>query len=161
MRVNDFPDCCTMKILSRFGCDGQHQNRQVHSKEGIIKYINNFIDMVGNYYGMVVCTTNSRQKIAEEALRELGFSCSDSVKKDSHCSTKVRLWWLSLEGKKRMTSEERARKLANKKRGLNYSPQYSVGAPSGDDFDTKMAVAITTCIGVAVLIGMAIFAVNF
>jgi len=93
MRYIGFPNCCTATILYDLGGTSvSGMSTWPISKEDITQYITHLLD---NCYGghTIVVATNSEQKVANEALRDMGFSHSKWMSKDAHPNTKLRLWW--------------------------------------------------------------------
>ncbi len=105
MIVRDFPHCCTAKIIADFGESivAEGGDRPVTLEE-VTDYLKEKIDRYANGifsgYAVLVAITNSDQKTASKALRQLGFKHSTWMQKKQHPDTKIRLWWYPLMGGK-------------------------------------------------------------
>lgn len=81
MHIDEFPYCCTAKIITDFGQEYPDDDLE-YSVEDIIEYLNQRIPNVrddGN--GVVVAITTSNQKNAAEALTRLGFYTNEKPMK--------------------------------------------------------------------------------
>lgn len=101
MEIRDFPYCCTAQLMVGFG---ESEVAEGGDFKMSLEDMKSRISMQMNYWveedcAMVVATTNSEQKTANKALKELGFDCSEWMYKSQHPETKVRLWWLNVAKK--------------------------------------------------------------
>ncbi len=91
MQTNDFPRCCTGKILQGFGQDGQRPE-PTRSVDEIKTYVQAQMRL-HSAMGFFTATTNHRQENAIQALKELGFSSTRWMTSKYHKDTKTKLWW--------------------------------------------------------------------
>jgi hypothetical protein len=93
MRITDFPNCCTAKIVYDFGetaVSGMYKGAR--TKKEVRKYLKEEL-LWSRGVACVVVITNSSQKNTNAVLRELGFCHSPWMEKKPHSNTKIRLWW--------------------------------------------------------------------
>lgn len=72
MHIDEFPSCCQIDIIhtfSEYDIDGDLHNC---SYDVVYSYVKDRIESY-SYPGMFMATTNSSQKKARKALRDLGF----------------------------------------------------------------------------------------
>jgi len=96
VRLQDFPRCCTMKILHEFGDSGTTPGDSL-TEDQIVEQVTALVNQArvdGNAF--VTATTNDRQETANRALNRLGFAHSRFGSKSRHPETRVRLWYLRL-----------------------------------------------------------------
>lgn len=95
MKTLEFPHCCTAKLMVDFGesiyAEGGDQEYSLKQVEKFIK--GEFTNWYNNSLAFFTVVTNSDQKIANKALRNLKFKHSKWMSKTAHPETKVRLWW--------------------------------------------------------------------
>jgi len=90
MIICNFPGCCNAEIIFNFGGTEVTENdKATISKDSIKAYI----ERQYTSGRCLVATTNTDQKEANEALKELGFKHSKWMRKNLHPETKIRLWW--------------------------------------------------------------------
>ena len=112
MKTLDFPHCCTAKIVADFG---ESVFAEGGAKDYTLKEVESFLkaaikDIYNSKRAAIVATTNSDQKIANKALRNLGFSHSNWMSKEQHSKTKIRIWWISIPKAKKKLKELEAKK---------------------------------------------------
>lgn len=93
MKLSSFPGCCTARVLHDLGGTGLSAGRKsAHDKLTVKKWLAN---KVKDHKGLscLVIMTNNQQATANTALKELGFECSDWMKKAQHPESRLRLWW--------------------------------------------------------------------
>lgn len=98
--ILDFPNCCTMKVLSGFGGSTvagrrtrDRQATQEQIREDLVTYQER-LRVQG--MAMAICTTNNEQVDANRALIAEGFAHSKWAIKGNHSETRVRLWYKRL-----------------------------------------------------------------
>lgn len=98
MVQRNFPNCCTMKILSDLGGTAISDfGNKDYSTEDIKIELLGRIKNDSRGMACFVVATNNEQKNANRALKELGFKHSKWMSKDNHPETKVRLWWYPIK----------------------------------------------------------------
>ena len=94
LEMQGFPRCCTASLVANFGETGVAIFSEKIGKDDIVEALRTCIkDSHSRGKAAVVCTTNSEQKEANAALREVGFHSSAWMDKTLHPETKLRLWW--------------------------------------------------------------------
>lgn len=101
MRIQDFPGCCTAKIVLGFGGTGTASweirpkgNRTIESElkefleREIVRYKN---------YAVFVATTNTQQVLANKVLAEVGFVPTNPLPKNQHRETDLIVWHCPLK----------------------------------------------------------------
>ena len=101
MKLEYFPSCCTMKIISQFGgtstCD--HLTEKAVTMEEMEEQIQELIEYaVWNGDACLTATTNTEQIVANKVLLKMGFKHTKWMSKQRECWTKVRMWWLAING---------------------------------------------------------------
>lgn len=92
MIITNFPGCCVAKVIHNFG--GTNVTEGIKETISIDEIKKRLLDITFRYYGCIlIATTNSEQKEANKALKEMGFKHSKWIPKQAHSETKVRLWW--------------------------------------------------------------------
>lgn len=95
MKRVSFPHCCTASIIIDLGesivAEGGPKNYSVEEIENFIR--DSFKSVYCANEAATVIITNSDQKRANKALRNLGFEHSTWMSKKAHKNTKIRLWW--------------------------------------------------------------------
>lgn len=95
MYIQDFPNCCTAKLIYDLG---SNITPNLYTKEEIISYIRpKLLSSKQNGMATIVVTTMSKQTNANAALKELGFKHSRWMSKKNHKDTRLRVWWLQLD----------------------------------------------------------------
>lgn len=101
MEIRNFPGCCTMKVAVGLG-DTRTAEYNAYGSTDADDVEEELLELVEGYKeaGMAVLTvtTNNQQKVANKVLKRMGFSHSKWCSKTQHPETRVRLWWLPLEG---------------------------------------------------------------
>ena len=91
MEIEDFPCCCTAKVLKNFGethvTEGQFVKEEEKAlEERIVKYTNRYSSLA-----VLTTITNSEQKTANKVLKKLGFKSTKWLKKVQHKETKINI----------------------------------------------------------------------
>ena len=95
MRMDYFPGCCTLKILSEFGGTEAADHIIREQSAGDIKEAIEICMETIQYQGLaaMVITSNNEQIMLNSVLRDMDFKHTKWMKKTMHCTTKVRMWW--------------------------------------------------------------------
>lgn len=95
MQTLEFPHCCTAKLIVDFGESSIAEGGNgLYSLEQIEEYLEKQLHSWYNKsLALFTVITNNEQKVANKALRNLGFNHSKWISKEIHPETKVRLWW--------------------------------------------------------------------
>jgi len=93
MKAQNFPNCCTARIVYDFGGTRLSGMDTEPTNENVLKRQIKDEMRWSSRGRLFVAITNSDQKTAAKVLRELGFSHSKWLSKAQHSETKMRLWW--------------------------------------------------------------------
>lgn len=98
MYLEDFPACCTAKIICDFGGEESweyEENEVENDVDDIIKWCNQKIPMLTvDGFGLVVAITTDVQKYTNEALEKLGFYHHEAEKGRNHETGKLHMWFM-------------------------------------------------------------------
>ena len=92
MKIYDFPNCCTARIMLDFGdtwTSGMQTAKADFDK--LEKDIDSNIRIYGD--NLLTAITNNQQTTINNLLRKYGFKHSTWMSKRTHSDTKLRLWW--------------------------------------------------------------------
>ena len=120
MRLSEFPNCCTMKVIAGVekglhnGMMGSDCAQDADSLESYIMATMGFgkHDEVNDYkvaelanQAAIVISTNLSQKFAIEVLKKLDFMSSDWMYKKSHPKEPVKIWWMHIDTAKKLWAD--------------------------------------------------------
>lgn len=97
MAVYDMPACCTVKVIAGFGnshtADVFTATLKDLSFTDLREYLRRQVvhqRKLGR--AALIATTNNEQKIANKALRSVGFKSTRYISKRQHSDTRVKVW---------------------------------------------------------------------
>lgn len=99
MYLEDFPYCCTAKVLCDFPVDDDFADNE--DVKGIDDWIRRNVHYcVHDGVGLITATTTNQQKIVRLLLKKHGFKSTKYFSKDMHEETRLKLWYLPIESVK-------------------------------------------------------------
>jgi len=88
MHTDEFPGCCQIQIIHHFYRYGGYGESIDYTHDYVYEYVKTVIEG-SSYSGMYVAVTNSSQKEARKALKNLGFKTMKGFKSTWDSKEKV------------------------------------------------------------------------